>query len=295
MRAATDNANAPCSKRRPSDVAAVRIWALPHRHWFAAFMAIALAVCGHAIADPLLSLTPLEPERVHPSMSVELPDFPAKPGTKRFVIFNNVLPAGRPGKALFLRVPREYAGEDSREPARTWGLNLLVHYPDMTGSGNPKNKGALGVCAGGCPGEMLISIYNEIGSDMFGPEIRFASLEKDLHNPAFVHTRYSEVKSEKFTRVVNEEHGTDPKNVSNALYFIEKRSDGSVQFFARCSYNTKVHLCVAYAASPDVVGVEVQYTFHLEEVDDSERIQSTVLGFVQRLIVGVFDYGTKGP
>jgi hypothetical protein len=245
-------------------------------------------------ADPLLSAVPLESERVQPSLDAKLPSFPAEPGTKRYILFNDTLPPGRPGKALYLRVPSEYAGDDSREPVRAWGLNLLVHYPDMTGPRNPINKGALGVCAGGCPGEKLISIYNKIGSDLFGPGIRYANLEDDMHNPIFMgRVTYSDIPSTKFTLVVNETVGGNSQNITNALFYLQKKPDGSVGFFARCSYNTKVHLCIAYAASTKSPGVEVQYNLHLEDIDDWERIQGTVLGFVDLLIVGVFDYGRK--
>jgi len=143
---------------------------------------------------------------------------------------------------------------------------------------------------------MLISVYNKMGSDIFGPEIGFANLERDMHNPIFEgRVNYSQEPSTKFTMIINEAIVGQPQNITNAIYFIHKKEDGAVEFFARCTYNTKVHLCVAYAASTDVPGVEVQYNLHLEDIDDWDRIQATVLGFVQRLIVGVFDYDTKKP
>jgi len=259
-----------------------------------ALIAMTCGIVGPAGADPLLQVAPLEPERIQPSLTAHVPVFPLEPEAARWIIFNNHIAPGHQPEALFLRVPREFAGSDPGEPVRAWGINLLVHYPDMTGPRNPQNRGKLGVCAGGCPGEMMISIYNDIGSIAFGPELSFANLESDRRNPAFALTRYTDVPSDKFTMIVSEEHGTDPKNVSDTLYFIQKRIDGSVQFFARCTYNTIVHLCVAYAASTKVPGVEVQYNLHLEDIDDWARIQSTVLEFADRLIVGAFGYvGTE--
>jgi hypothetical protein len=114
-----------------------------------------------ATADPLLPVAPPEKNRVHPSPSGEVTPFPPEPGTPRFVLFNNIKTAERP-RLVYIRVADQFEGAHTSEPTRVWGLNVLVHNPDMTGPRNPQNAGELGVCAGRCPGEMLISIYKMI-------------------------------------------------------------------------------------------------------------------------------------
>jgi hypothetical protein len=240
-------------------------------------------------------VSPLDPERGYPTTAPRLPPFPAEPGTKRYIVFNNHIAPGQQPEALYLRVPLQFAGDDAGEPVRAWGLNLLVHYPDMTGARNPQNIGRLGVCAGGCPGEMMISVYNDIGSIAFGPELRLKNLERDMHNPALVHTKFSEVASDEFSNVIKEEHGMDPRNTSDEVYFVQRRPGGSVEFFADCRYNTPVHLCVGYAAASEASGIEVQYTFRIENIYDWKIIQTTVLRFAGYLIAGVFDYGSDQP
>jgi len=264
------------------------------------FAVMALIVAGRVGADPLLGVVPLPPDRVHPSLTVKVPPFPPQPGTARYILFNDTLGPDRQPRALYLRVPHQFAGDDRGAPVRTWGLNLLVHYPDMTGPLNPNNAGKLGVCAGGCPGEMMVSIYNHIGNTFpFGPNIRAATLDHDRryaelqhehHDPIYALVRYSEVASNRFTEVVQETFGTDPKNIGDRLYFIQRMPNGSVRFFADCTYNTVVHLCEAYGALPNAPGVEVDYDFHLENVDDWARIQDTVFRFVDGLVYGTFDY-----
>lgn len=91
-----------------------------------ALLVVGQIVCpARAFADPLLQIAPIEHERGRPSPSVEIPPFPTGPGTRRFVIFNNV--PSLESRLLYLRVPDEFAGPDTAEPTRMWGLNLLVH------------------------------------------------------------------------------------------------------------------------------------------------------------------------
>lgn len=239
-------------------------------------------------ADSLLQLAPLEQERVHPSLDVEIPPFLARPGTRRFVIFNNIIGL-KPPLLLYLRVPDEFAGPDTVESTRTWGLNLLVHYPDMTGPGNPENTGKHWDCAGGCPGDMLISIYNDTGLPRFGSEMRLEVLEKQIHDAIPGLVKYSEMERSGFSRILKEEHGQNPANSSNRIYFIKSTDDNSVSFFAECSYNSEVHLCQVVADLPTFRGVEVDYGIHLEEIDNWERIQNDVFAFVSKLTYGLFD------
>jgi len=48
-------------------------------------------------------------------------------------------------------------------------------------------------------------------------------------------------------------------------------------------------LCEAYEALPNVLGVEVDYDFHIENVNDWARIKDTVFRFVDGLVYGTFD------
>lgn len=243
---------------------------------------------GCLFADPLLQVAPFEQERVAPSLKGELPPFAPKAGARRFAIFNHLGRAQSP-HVVYMYVPQEFTGADTTDPTRVWGLNLLVHYPDMAGPGNPHYAGKLGVCAGGCPGEMLISIYNYVGRSQYGAEAWEALLDKDMHNPVYSSAVFTNMSSEAFTRVTREEWGSDPKNPQDKIYFEKRDSRGSIEFFARCSYNTPVHLCQAFTSLASVDGVEIQYTLHLENIAEWPEIQKTVLSFVDTLIGGIYD------
>jgi hypothetical protein len=254
-------------------------------------VAEAVVLWGVALAqaDPLLPVAPLEPERVHPSLEGKIPPFPPQPGKRRFVLFNHV-EIGRPPRLVYMLVPNEFYGGDPGEPTRVWGLSLLLHYPDMTGPRNAKNAGTLGVCPGGCEGDMLVSVYNDIGMPLFGAEIRLANLKKSMGDvKPSDHTNYTEIPSDQFTKVIKETHGVDPRNPTNTLYFISMDRD-VVSFFASCFYNLVAHICTAYANPQTTPGVEVQYWIRLENVENWRSVQRTVLSFVDQMVFGVFDY-----
>jgi len=255
--------------------------------------AIGVALAGYLLAEGArqAAATPQEESRIHPSLTAEIPPFPPRLGARRFAIFDHSY-SPHP-RLLYLLVPDQFAGPDPGDVTRVWGLNPLVHYPDMTGLRNPKNAGKLGVCAGGCPGEMLISIYNRIGEPRSVATLSYDWLEKEIHDPAtpaFI----------KFTKEPNIYHFTDiirrvinnnPNDIVNQLYFIRKSLNNKVNYFARCSYNTVVHLCQITADLQAYHGVQVDYTQHLDQMPQWQEIEDTVFAFVTRMIVGEYDLG----
>jgi hypothetical protein len=197
---------------------------------------------------------------------------------------NKPIRPGETREALYLSVPTEYAGIDGSEPMRSWGLHLIVHYPDMTGVLDPRNRGRLGTCAGYCPGEMDILITYRHGNAKSGAAAWLTYYDNLKTNPAFRSDRYVETTKLPFTNVVTKIINSDETNPLNQRQFLVKSGD-SISFFAVCSYNTPTHLCKGYTSAHVIPDVELEYTFLLEDVSDFQSIQDKVVDFVDSLLV----------
>jgi hypothetical protein len=245
------------------------------------------------MAHPILQVVPLEEARVHSLLSGQVPDFPSIPGTRRVIIFNNTVAASNHQRAIFVRVPEKFTGPGSNDPERTWGLNILVRYPDMIGLHGSPNERKSAACTGLCSSGMMISIYNHIGSVAPAVELRFWDLQRREHNLPHSGVSFSEVESDRFSMVIKETYGTNPDNTANALNYIQRGQDGTIAFLARCYYNTEVHLCYAYGSSNKTPGVDVEYHFNLEDIEYWPEIRGKVLALVDSLIIGAFDVNTN--
>lgn len=259
-----------------------------------AFLAAILAAAGggHAIADPLLRDVPLEESRVHPSLSGTIPDFPSSDGSYRLAMFNESK-RDNPPRAIYFRVPEEFMIADRLKVYRVWALNLLVHYPEMTGPRNPVNRGKIGVCPGPCPGDMLITIANRIGDPLVGAARRALALEEEMTGKfASPHLlRFVDMPSGAFTRIVRRENIRFPENsAQNNMYYFVTNGIGSHEFMAQCSHLSPVQLCTAYTESRTYLGLDVRYTFLQKDIGDWRVMQNRVLSFIDGIAVGIFDY-----
>lgn len=194
---------------------------------------------SQALADPLLQVAPLDQERVRPSLKGKIPPFPPAPGTRRFALFNNVATL-QPPRLVYMRVPEEFAGPDTSDPTRVWGSIYwsITRYDWTTQSSEGWQARRL---SGRLPRRN--ADHNQIGLHFFGAESRLQALQKFARNATTGLARYSEIVRPGFSKVIREEYGANPRNVSDMLHFIKMKIPPTYRFM-RTAITTRRCICV---------------------------------------------------
>ncbi len=183
--------------RYPAKPASILIVLYGRSALFAGFLGVALsaaypATCGAAeplarvpgSVDPLLRVTPIEPERIRPAPTPGL-SVPAVAGTQTIVLRDRVswprMPGEKPlapvGPAI-LHVPNRYFLRTTDRPVEMWELFLLLLYPSL----EPYTGGQERCGKPWCGDELFINLTN---GPLPSTHQQIASLENEVAHGGF--------------------------------------------------------------------------------------------------------------
>lgn len=230
------------------------------------------------IVDPLLRKAPLEPERIAPQTTLDLPSIPTKSGEVTFLAYD-YLAQGRPcTPVVVLDIPQSYAPRSPAGPTRTWQVLLLVRFRHEDNSIEPGTPELFG-CVGHCDGRLTLMISNGSGEKEKEAQRVFHAtgvwlnmLRRNEHdqvgeqaNTRYGYKRYAHVK-------------TSPD--ADAEYYSDTDDETKVSYALKCDPHVLIAHCNAYFSLPDYRWINVEINFDMLDLPIWETIRDSIVKFV---------------
>lgn len=239
---------------------------------FFSVLAIVALLVVTAIAsrgcDPWAVLYGLEPQRIAPKKSKDLPKVPAASDAYDYLL----LPSYENSPyAIHVRLPHEYVlhPEDRRDVSVTYSFSTKMYYPDMSGIGHPKNE-RYRKCNGYCEGYVSTQIKAVIPSNE-GNRRHLARLykDRDSQKPYVVYkklmARYGFDEHFMFVYPMQKPGGEHE-------YFVKKSRSGEPELILKCSPNVPSPACGAWVLLKDVPELQIWIHFGMHLLPEWEKV-----------------------
>lgn len=250
-----------------------------------------VAAIANRGCDPWTVLYGLEPQRIGPKQSTNLPKTSVSAGAYDYLL----LPSYENSPyAIHVRLPHEYLlhPENQREPIVTYSFSTKMYYPDMSGIGNSKNE-RYRKCKGYCEGYVSTQIKAVIPSNE-GNRRYLARLykDRDAQKPYIVYQKLAPIYGfdEHFTF-------TYPMQKPGGLheYFIKKHQSGEPELILQCQPNAPSPACGAWVRLKESPELQIWIHFGMHLLPEWEKVLASMDKKISEWVVKRYELSAANP
>jgi len=232
-------------------------------------------------AEPF-QIAALEPERVSPQNTLDLPPVSARSGNSTFLQYDYLAKDKPCTPVVVLDVPKAFAPRSPAGPTKAWQVLLLVrfrHEDNAIEAGTPELFG----CVGHCNGRMTLSIGNGLGEKWNLAQRAFRAAIAD-YDRLKQDDRFST--EEQFDPKLGYEKGIYVKRNPHAdtEYFSDADDADKVTYALRCNPHVPVPGCWARFSIPNYRWIDVTLTFDMLDLPIWGTIRESSSRFVESMV-----------
>lgn len=230
-------------------------------------------------AEPLLRVTPVDPERIRPTPTPDL-SLPSVPGMQTIVLHDRGLPQ-KPDTELLapmvLHLPVRYFRRTSSHPAEMWELALLLLYPSL--EPDPGREDRCG--RPWCGDELFINVTNGRHPNVHA---LIENLEATVTHHGDESTAYEVIAPPLGYDVAYIRSFPKDPNAPRRKELLVVRAGRNIrETLGECSLDTPGKLCDFYMNYPGTE-LKIHYSTRMDNLPVRSDIEAAVLGLVSSFL-----------